>query len=151
MRSLGVLLSLAVLCVLFLCPGCGDGDPLFMAPWWGPENEEEFPADTTVTLPPTALEPRYCKRGDEITVHGGGIVFPAGRYHVVFTGGASTDFELQSPVSDLKLRIPMEADSGPFGFSVALEPPADASRHDGAARVAWYRVEYPGISLEEAF
>jgi hypothetical protein len=57
--------------------------------------------------------------GTILTIQGQGTIFPAGLVHVQFTGNAALDFDQPVATSQLRFRVPLGAQSGPFGFYIA--------------------------------
>jgi hypothetical protein len=72
-----------------------------------------------VVLPQEQFRPESGPVGTIITVYGQNTIFPAGLVHVQFTGNGAVDFELPVATSELKIQVPLGAQSGPFGFSIA--------------------------------
>src|ERR1051325_378504 len=96
------------------------------------------------------FEPLQGPIGTILTVHGHGVVFPAGYVHFQFSGTGAVDFNQEQPTADLKVQVPFGAASGPFGFSIAARAFQELNNSLPSSNVfqAW-RIGEPGFRVTQ--
>lgn len=104
-------------------------------------------SDQLVEIPVNQIEPARGVVGTVITVHGRGILFPAGVVTVLFTGGGQTIFEQDEPTQQLRIRVPLGAKSGPFGFSIAGRTRYITNPLPTTDLMDSFRVPFPGFTV----
>lgn len=104
-------------------------------------------SDQLTILPAQQIEPRSGVIGSFVTVYGKGEVFPRGFVSAVFSGGARTDFELDEPTQRLSIRVPVGANSGPFGFTISGRSRTLENFLPTAEVFRSFQVEFPGFTV----
>ncbi|MBI4871979.1 MAG: IPT/TIG domain-containing protein [Candidatus Riflebacteria bacterium] len=107
----------------------------------------------TSQLPANSVTPASGTVGTVITVHGQGFKFPAGYAKFTFHGNGTTEIEVPSATTQLKVRVPPGAESGSFGFTIS----GRSSSRDTSGRIpsdtnlfVAYTVVEPGFTVTPA-
>lgn len=92
--------------------------------------------------------PSSVEIGEEITIQGKGIVFPAGFVRFSFSGQGSVEIINENASSSLTVAVPAGTISGPFGFTIAGRSDRYQWSFPTSDLFHAYTVDFPGLTIE---
>ena len=107
-------------------------------------------ASQVTILEQSQFSPQQGPIGQIITINGRGKTFPAGIVAFSFSGTGGTQFDLPEESATIKVKVPINTISGPFGFTISGRDPLHLENSLPSSNLfKAYRFDAPGFTVVE--